>query len=46
MNEFEWYSFVHIYRELNTLANDLSKEALMLDSGSFIAQEFYDGCFK
>jgi hypothetical protein len=44
MNEFEWFSFVHIYKELNSHENDLSKEALMLDPSSFIAQEIYDGC--
>jgi hypothetical protein len=27
----EWFSISHIYRELNTPADDLSKEALLLD---------------
>jgi hypothetical protein len=29
--------------ELNTLSNELSKEALELEDGSFLMQEFYEG---
>jgi hypothetical protein len=43
IQEFEWSSFSHIYRELNKKANQLSKEALECYDGSFIAKEFYDG---
>jgi ribonuclease HI len=32
--EFEWSSFAHIYMELNTLADKLSKEDLTLVTGS------------
>jgi ribonuclease HI len=42
--KFEWSSFPYIFRELNSMADKLSKETLELDSSSFISQEFYDGC--
>jgi ribonuclease HI len=40
---FEWLSFVHILRELNSKANELSKEALILPTGAFGYYEFMDG---
>lgn len=43
MDEFEWSSFNHVYRKLNEIADGLSKEALELDPGSFIVQEYFDG---
>jgi hypothetical protein len=43
LSSLEWFSFAHIYRELNTLAYELSKEALELEKGSFLFQEFFDG---
>jgi hypothetical protein len=39
----EWYSFSHIYKKLNTLADELYKEALALDEGAFISQEYFEG---
>jgi hypothetical protein len=42
--ELEWSSFTHIFRELNLVADELSKEALSLDVGAFISQEYFDGC--
>jgi hypothetical protein len=43
MDEFEWSSYNHVYRELNKIADGLSKEVLELDPGSFIVQEYFDG---
>jgi hypothetical protein len=31
MDEFEWYSYNHVYRELNMIADGLSEEVLELD---------------
>jgi hypothetical protein len=31
----DWFSISHIYRELNSLADELSKESLSLDEGIF-----------
>ena len=36
-------TFNHIYRELNMLADDLSKKALKMDLGSRYYSEFLDG---
>jgi ribonuclease HI len=41
----EWFSINHIPRELNSLADELSKEALLLDMGAFISQEYFEGQF-
>ena len=35
--------FKHIYREYNSLADDLSKDALILDMGYGIFTEYLDG---
>jgi hypothetical protein len=40
---FEWLSFQHILRELNTKADELSKEALQLQKGAFSFYEFFKG---
>lgn len=42
LSKLEWYSFNHICRELNVLADELSKEALSLEKGAFIYQEFFE----
>jgi ribonuclease HI len=41
--DFEWNSFQHILRELNTKADGLSKEALQLQKGAFGFYEFFEG---
>jgi hypothetical protein len=41
IDELECYSFSHIYREVNLEADKWSKEALTLDVGAFISQEFF-----
>jgi hypothetical protein len=38
MQDFEWKSFTHIYRELKHKADQLSKEALECCVGSFYVQ--------
>jgi hypothetical protein len=43
MNQFDWLSFQHIYRELNTVVDNISKEALQLPKGAFGYYEFTDG---
>jgi ribonuclease HI len=43
LSSMEWFSISHIPISLNTQADELSKEALELDKGTFIVQEFYDG---
>jgi len=43
INNFEWLSFHHIYRELNEVADKISKEALLLPKGSFIYYENVEG---
>jgi hypothetical protein len=40
---FEWLSFHHILRELNSKADELSKEALQLQRGAFRYYEYFDG---
>ena len=40
---FEAISFMHIYGESNTQADQLSKEALSLQEGSLAEKEFSDG---
>jgi ribonuclease HI len=40
---FEWLSFHHILRELNSKANELSKEVLQLQNGDFGFYDFVDG---
>lgn len=37
---FDFISFTHIYREFNTKADSLSKDALSLQEGSLLLQEF------
>jgi hypothetical protein len=39
----EWFSFNHIYHEMNKEAYNLSKDALELHDGTFCYQEYYDG---
>jgi hypothetical protein len=34
LSELEWFSCCHIYRELNSTTNKLSKESLMLVDGA------------
>jgi hypothetical protein len=43
LSYLEWSSFSHIYKELNTLVDELSKEALELEEGAFIFQEYFEG---
>lgn len=38
--QFEFISFSHVYREFNTKADSLSKEALSLPEDSLLTQEF------
>jgi len=40
---FEWLSFHHILRELNTKVEELSKESLQLQRGAFGYYEYFDG---
>jgi hypothetical protein len=40
---FEWLSFHHVLRELNSKADELSKEALELQKGAFGFYEFFEG---
>jgi hypothetical protein len=42
--KLEWSSFAHIFKELNSVVDELSKEALSLDVRAFISQEYLDGC--
>jgi ribonuclease HI len=41
--DFEWLSFHHIPRELNSKADELSKEALELHSGTYAYYEYKEG---
>lgn len=43
MSLFEWLSFQHIYKELNTVANKLSKEGVQLPKAAFRYYEYVDG---
>jgi hypothetical protein len=38
-----WFSCLHIYRELNTKEEKLSKDALNLDKEALVFQEVYEG---
>jgi hypothetical protein len=40
---FEWFSFHHILKEINSKTNKLSKDALELQSGTFVFYEYLDG---
>jgi len=40
---FEWPSFSHILRELNSKADDLSKGALDLHNDTFVYYEYFKG---
>lgn len=40
---FKWLSLHHILRELNSKANELSKNALELQNGTFLRYEFLNG---
>jgi hypothetical protein len=40
---FEWLSFHHILQELNSKADELSKEALELQIDTFVFYEYMDG---
>ena len=42
-SHFSTISFTHIYREYNSSADSLSKEALTLDMGVLKCKEYYDG---
>jgi ribonuclease HI len=42
-NSFSWLSFHHILRELNSKADKLSKDAVLLNPGTFSLYEFHDG---
>lgn len=46
LSSFEWLSFHHILRALNTPTDSLSKEALLLPKGAFGYYEFVDGIEK
>lgn len=43
INQFDWISFQHVLRELNTIADNLSKEALQLPKGTSGYHELVDG---
>jgi hypothetical protein len=43
MASLDWYLCKHMYQELNSEVNKLSKEALQLQDGSFCFQEYYEG---
>jgi hypothetical protein len=40
---YETLYFSHTYREINSMANQLSKEALLLQKGTLYEQEFKEG---
>lgn len=42
LEKFQQSEFVHIYRELNVKADELSKEALQMQVGTFYFLEFVD----
>jgi hypothetical protein len=42
-SQFKWLYFQHIYRELNMVTNNPSKEALRLPKGAFRLYKFVDG---
>jgi ribonuclease HI len=42
IENMEWFSCRHILRELNEVAYKLSKEALYLEVGTFIIQEYFE----
>jgi hypothetical protein len=41
--QFQHISFSHVYQELNTFADSLSKEALLLDINKLVIEEFSAG---
>jgi ribonuclease HI len=41
--DFEWMSLHHIPRELNSKANELSKDALEIHSGTYVYYEYKEG---
>jgi ribonuclease HI len=45
IDNLEWFSCKHIFRELNEKADKLSKVALSLDVGAFILQDFFEDPF-
>jgi hypothetical protein len=40
---FRWLSFHHLLRELNSKADELSKDVVLLNLGTFNLYEFHDG---
>lgn len=42
LSSLEWFSISHVPKALNAQADKLSKEALELDKGAFIFQEFFE----
>jgi hypothetical protein len=40
---FRWLSFHHLLTELNSKADKLSKEVVLLNPGTFNVYEFHDG---
>jgi ribonuclease HI len=42
-NSFCWLSFHHILRELNSKADKLSNDVVLLNPGTFSLYEFHDG---
>jgi hypothetical protein len=45
LDELEWFSCAHIYKDMNFNDNQLSKDTLLLNQGAFILQKFHDDCF-
>lgn len=43
LSVLEWFFISHIYRELNTIVDELSKDVLDLVKGTFCMQEFFEG---
>jgi phage I-like protein len=38
-----WSLFTHVYQELNSKVDALSKEAMEMEVGAFISKEFFEG---
>lgn len=45
IENMDWFNCKHILHDLNEEADILSKEALVLDEGDFVLQEFQDDQF-
>jgi len=46
MEFFEWISFTHVFIDLNSQVDELSKQALILQEGSETKHEFRGGALQ